>query len=86
MLRRSSSASAAISATASARLISCQVRVDLPTLAALVELAEHLLASQFKQFGAGNRRNGLLEVAHGLKSSAVQPGLAEPSDGAMLGI
>ncbi|POG01162.1 hypothetical protein BGP84_00665 [Pseudomonas putida] len=81
---RCNSVSAAISAKASARLINCQVRVDLPTLAALVDLAEYLFAGQLEQLVDGNRRDGLLEVAHGVKPSAVQPGMAEPSDGVML--
>lgn len=80
VLLRCSSASATISATASARLISFQVRVGLGMLAALIELAEHLLAGQLEQFVGGNRRDGLLEVAHGIKPRAIQPGLAEPSD------
>lgn len=55
----------------------------LPTL---IELAEHLFAGKVEQLVGGNRRDGLLKVAHGLKPSSVQPGLAEPRDGVILGV
>lgn len=76
----------AISARVSARLISCQVRVELGMLTAFVELAVHLFLGKFKQIVGGYWRDRLLAVAHGVKPSAVQPGLAEPSDGVVLGV
>lgn len=71
VLLRCSAIKALIRTKASTRLISCQRRDDLPMAAALIYLSEHLLAGKVEQFAGGNRRNGLLEVAHGVKSSAV---------------
>lgn len=45
-----------------------------------------MLAGEFEQLVGGNRRYGLLEVAHGLKPSSIKPGLAEPRDGVILGV
>ncbi|MBV4492268.1 hypothetical protein [Pseudomonas oryzicola] len=75
-----------MSTQAKIKLTSCQMRVALCTLAALVELAQYLFASQIEQFVCGNRPDGLLEVAHGVKPGAVQPGLAEPSGCIVLGV
>ena len=55
-------------------------------LPALIYLVEHLLACKVEELVGGDRRDGLLEIAHGIKPSAVKPGLAEPSDGVILGV
>lgn len=82
---RSSLIRARIRATASIKLISCQVRVELSMLASLTDLSENLLAGKVEQLVGGNRRDGLLGVAHSVKPSAVKPGPAEPSDGVVFG-
>lgn len=55
-------------------------------LATLTELVEHLPARKLEQLVDRDWRKRLLTIAHGVKTRAIQPGLAEPRDGVMLSV